>query len=314
MLGYSQGIPNFVNPTKIVCYESPLQAITPSNKKTITHNLGGRPTKPPSLTLICQTAEHGYTIGDEVLPTQGYHSTAGTSDIGGSISWDDDNIYITFGSNSAGGMYKVFNQDTGAGATITNANWKVKVYAELQQIGDIPDITRVSSVPLKSGRVNNEPSLDIALHQYFSNYELFELNIYDLHTYNSTALGLRVSTDQGTTFKTSGYNTGYYDMGGSKGGSASSDVRWIIHQPALNSSSNQLGLLNIQIPNPQIGSQHTTIGGQLWMSLSAGSAIGLGMFAGRYPSGNDPFTDIRLLADTGNIDCKYTLIGKQKAA
>ena len=102
--------------------------IAASTKTTLAHNLGAIPFQ-MELFLICKTAADGYAVGDIIKVTQSYHSTAGTSDIGAIMSCDATNIFLTTGGNSAGGMFKGFNQDTGGGVTFSNSNYKMIVKA-----------------------------------------------------------------------------------------------------------------------------------------------------------------------------------------
>ena len=102
--------------------------ISASTKTTLAHSLGAIPFH-MDLYLICKTADDGYAVGDIIKVTQSYHSTAGTSNIGAIMSADATNIYLTTGSNGAGGMFKGFNQDTGAGVTFNNSNFKMIVKA-----------------------------------------------------------------------------------------------------------------------------------------------------------------------------------------
>jgi hypothetical protein len=100
--------------------------ISASTKTTLAHGLGAVPFQ-FDLYLICKTADSGYAVGDIIKVTQSYHSTAGTSSIGAIMSADATNIYLTTGPNSAGGMFKGFNQDTGADVTFSNSNFKMIV-------------------------------------------------------------------------------------------------------------------------------------------------------------------------------------------
>jgi len=104
--------------------------ISSSTKTTFPHSLGAIPFQ-FDLYIKCTTAEAGYVIGDIIKPTQAYHSTAGTSGIGAILSADATNIYLTTGGNSAGGIFKGFNQDTGSEVTFTNSNFKIIVKAFL---------------------------------------------------------------------------------------------------------------------------------------------------------------------------------------
>tara|TARA_B100002019_G_C21194339_1_gene560552 strand:- start:34 stop:468 length:435 start_codon:yes stop_codon:yes gene_type:complete len=102
--------------------------ISASTKTTLTHNLGAIPFQ-MELFLICKTASDGYAVDDIIKVTQAYHSTAGTSSIGAIMSCDATSIFLTTGGNSAGGMFKGFNQDTGADVTFSNSNFKMIVKA-----------------------------------------------------------------------------------------------------------------------------------------------------------------------------------------
>ena len=124
------GVVTFVNtPTgAIKTFTSSEITITASTKTTLTHNLGAIPFQ-FDLYLICKTASDGYLVGDIIKVTQGFHSTAGTSAIGAIMSADATNIFLTTGGNAAGGMFKGFNQDTGADVTFSNSNYKMIVKA-----------------------------------------------------------------------------------------------------------------------------------------------------------------------------------------
>ena len=114
----------------ISTFTSAETTISASTKTTLAHSLGAIPFQ-FDLYLICKTAADGYVVGDIIKVTQSYHSTAGTSDIGAIMSADATNIYLTTGANAAGGMFKGFNQDTGAGVTFSNSNYKMIVKAWL---------------------------------------------------------------------------------------------------------------------------------------------------------------------------------------
>lgn len=111
--------------TKFVSAEITISA---STKTTLAHSLGAIPFQ-FDLYLICKTASSGYVIGDIIKVTQAFHSTAGTTAIGAIMSADATNIYLTTGPNSAGGMFKGFNQDTGADVTFNNSHFKMIVKA-----------------------------------------------------------------------------------------------------------------------------------------------------------------------------------------
>lgn len=112
----------------ITTFTSAETTISASTKTTLAHGLGAIPFQ-FDLYIICKTAEAGYAVGDIIKVTQAYHSTAGTSSIGAIMSADATNIYLTTGPNSAGGIFKGFNQDTGGDVTFSNANFKMIVKA-----------------------------------------------------------------------------------------------------------------------------------------------------------------------------------------
>lgn len=124
------GVVTFANTPvgTVSTFTSAETTITASTKTTFAHGLGAIPFQ-FDLYLICKTASDGYEVGDIIKVTQAYHSTAGTSSIGAIMSADATNIYLTTGPNSAGGMFKGFNQDTGGDVTFSNSNYKMIIKA-----------------------------------------------------------------------------------------------------------------------------------------------------------------------------------------
>ena len=129
-MSISGGVVTFANTPvgTVSTFTSAETTITASTKTTFAHGLGAIPFQ-FDLYLICKTADSGYAVGDIIKVTQAYHSTAGTSSIGAIMSADATNIYLTTGGNAAGGMFKGFNQDTGADVTFSNSNFKMIVKA-----------------------------------------------------------------------------------------------------------------------------------------------------------------------------------------
>ena len=105
-------------------FTSTNQTITLGGSLTIAHGLGARPFA-ISATLECQTAEHGYGVGDTVyIPLSN-----GTGSNGYSVSANDTaNLRVIFGSTAS---FIINNLTTGAAATITPANWRLKLRAAL---------------------------------------------------------------------------------------------------------------------------------------------------------------------------------------
>ncbi len=129
-ISISSGVVTFANNPvgTISTFTSAETTISASTKTTLAHSLGSIPFQ-VDLYLICKTAADGYVVGDIIKVTQGFHSTAGTSAIGAIMSADATNIYLTTGGNAAGGMFKGFNQDSGADVTFSNSNYKMIVKA-----------------------------------------------------------------------------------------------------------------------------------------------------------------------------------------
>jgi hypothetical protein len=105
-------------------FTSPDQVITSAGALTIAHGLAGTPIR-MAVSLVCQTAELGYSIGD-VTPI-------GLSDLvanqGASIVPDATNLNIRFGTQA--NVFRVLHKTTGASTNITIANWRVRFYASL---------------------------------------------------------------------------------------------------------------------------------------------------------------------------------------
>lgn len=101
------------------------QVITTGGSLTIAHGLGAIPTLVQAR-LVCQSAEEGYSVGDELIVNNLLNSTGGGND-GQALMLDATNINIRFGNASP--VYDILNFSTGNAVSITNANWRLKVYA-----------------------------------------------------------------------------------------------------------------------------------------------------------------------------------------
>jgi hypothetical protein len=108
-------------PTAGLQFESADQTITSGGSLTIAHGLGYTPIW-NNIWLVCQTAELGYTAGDIVLWTTGGNNR------GVSFVVDDTNAYVRYGS--AVNVFELNNKTTGATASATNANWKMRFVLE----------------------------------------------------------------------------------------------------------------------------------------------------------------------------------------
>jgi len=107
-------------------YTSPEQTITSAGALTLAHGLGVMPSLIQSR-LVCKTAELGYSIGDEVIIASAHDGVSSADNVGMSATLDSTNISIRYGSLVA--AFAILNKTTGAGANITNANWKLVVRA-----------------------------------------------------------------------------------------------------------------------------------------------------------------------------------------
>lgn len=102
------------------------QTITSAALLTIAHSLGA---KPPlyNFYIKCTTAEHGWSIGDEIELGSNLNMTDLGTNRASPVYTDATNIYIQF-TNTATVILQA-NKATGAAAAFTNANWDIYVRA-----------------------------------------------------------------------------------------------------------------------------------------------------------------------------------------
>lgn len=98
------------------------QTITSAGSLTIAHGLGVEPIG-VSAFLVCQAAEHGYSVGNVVAMNSGENAIEASS-YGHSLVVDSTNINVRYGLG-----YQVLNKGTGVASTITLANWKLRLKA-----------------------------------------------------------------------------------------------------------------------------------------------------------------------------------------
>lgn len=105
--------------TALAPFESSELSITLGSYVSATHGV----TTPVnhSCYLRCKTAEHGFSVGDEVLPMDIDATPGGSSARGVESGFNATNVFATPGSS---GVY-VYNRTTGAPAQITNSNWRI---------------------------------------------------------------------------------------------------------------------------------------------------------------------------------------------
>jgi len=108
-------------------YVSAEQAITSGGLLTLTHNLGAAP-ELYRLSLVCQSAEHGYSVGD-VVETHAARDQSDTGVVvkGVSVVGDATNISVRYVNNTA--VFGGLNKGTGAPTAFSNASWRLIVRA-----------------------------------------------------------------------------------------------------------------------------------------------------------------------------------------
>jgi hypothetical protein len=76
--------------------------------------------------LVCQTAEHGYSVGDvAVIMAQDTIGAFNSDDKGVSIVTNTTNIVIRYGSDD--NAFSIINKSNGEKEEMTNGNWQVRV-------------------------------------------------------------------------------------------------------------------------------------------------------------------------------------------
>lgn len=106
-------------------YQSAQQTITAAGALTLAHGLGVKPILIYPV-LQCTTAEHGYSIADEVqVPF--IDSSGAAAGVGFSCVPDATNLNVRYGSGA--NTFIVLNKTTGAVASITNSSWRLVLRA-----------------------------------------------------------------------------------------------------------------------------------------------------------------------------------------
>lgn len=103
-------------------YESAEQTISAAGGLTLTHGLGGKPFG-VSLHIVCKSAEHGYSIGDEA-----FLASSSTGALGVTAYVDNTTeIGVRFDDNAS--PLTIQHKTTGANVSPTNASWRLVVRA-----------------------------------------------------------------------------------------------------------------------------------------------------------------------------------------
>ncbi len=112
--------PEWGTPPFRTSFESTQQTITSAGLLTLAHGLGVKP-KLYAVVLQCLTAEHGYSIGDEVMCAQTRQTAGGGGERGVSLVPDATNLNIRFAAPAT--VFNLIHKTTGAAVEVTNANW-----------------------------------------------------------------------------------------------------------------------------------------------------------------------------------------------
>lgn len=106
-------------------YISAEQTITAGGALTLAHGLGAVP-KLVTFELVCKVAGEGYAVGS-ILPIGIMAAPSGADPYNASANIDATNIVVRYASTA--GTFNILNAATGAGALITNADWRLVVRA-----------------------------------------------------------------------------------------------------------------------------------------------------------------------------------------
>lgn len=118
-------LPPANTPALTKSFESTQQTITAAGSLALAHGFAAKP-KLIQLSLVCTTAELGYSLNDEVFLSGGMASEA-TANRGVSIVPDATNVNVRFGS--AATTFVIPHKTTGVATAATNASWRFVVRA-----------------------------------------------------------------------------------------------------------------------------------------------------------------------------------------
>lgn len=106
-------------------FTSAEQTITSAGSLAIAHGLSASPSL-IQYRLVCKTAEHNYSVDDEITVSFDIHSSSTVTRVN-SLVLDATNINIRFSSDAI--CFISNDKTTGAAVSLTNANWKLIVRA-----------------------------------------------------------------------------------------------------------------------------------------------------------------------------------------
>ena len=308
-----QGIPQFVNPTKIEKYDTGWFTLASDADTTfngLANVLTGIPTN-IRCWLKLGSAAQGYAVG-EIIPINVQNDT----DYGLTIYFDSETP-TEMGVVTGNRITVVALDDHNIG-TLDAANHELRVIAERTVQGDIPDITTVGLVPLeKKVVINGDADVQFNLAQYFQDFEDFEIDYKGLIPVTDGVTGhVQVSAD-GTTFISSAnsYRNDFtYVNNGSLAGSANETtyLTWIVHAAGTASGEMVAGTMKIlgaedsnirtQFNTHQGGRQQSS--GQHYMNILSGQR-----------NASEVTKKIKYYLSSGNWQSgTFILYGKRKVA
>ena len=125
MLGSLEG-PIVVGPSTVIeSFTSTDQTITSAGSLTIAHGLSAAPNL-MQYYLVCQVAEHNYSIGDLLRISS---DAANANNMSMAVVTDSTNIKVRFGSGTP--VFKGLDFTTGENVNLTNASWEVRFIATI---------------------------------------------------------------------------------------------------------------------------------------------------------------------------------------
>jgi len=107
-------------------YNSGNQTIASATLLTLAHGLVTVP-KRISSTLVCLTADNGFSTGDVLFIEGAAFNTSSGGNSGMSVYADATNVYVRFGSGLS--PFCSPNKSTGVGAALTNTSWALVLEA-----------------------------------------------------------------------------------------------------------------------------------------------------------------------------------------
>ena len=108
----------------LASYNSGNQTITSGGLLTLAHGLASAPTV-LQYTLVCQTADAGYSIGDVIVAS--LNSSTSSTAKQNAVYLDATNVYVRFSNVST--CFETGNKGTGLTDSLTNSSWRLVVRA-----------------------------------------------------------------------------------------------------------------------------------------------------------------------------------------